>query len=424
MLEPRNLIPVAEALAKVMRFARPGGVETVRLDESYGRILAEDIRTDADVPAFDRSAFDGYAVRACDTAAASTEEPAVFEVTEDIPAGTVVSKPLGPGQAMRIMTGAPLPAGGDAVTMLESVEETERGGKRTITLTRSLKPGENVSSRGEEAKAGEVLIAKGGIIHPGTMALLASLGCHQVKVARKPVAGVITTGSELLEVDEPLRPGMIRNSNATMVCAQLLRSGALSRYYGKIKDDFESTLKAVRTMLEECDIVITTGGVAVGDYDHMPLVYRELGANILFDKIGMRPGSVTTVAELDGKLLFGLSGNPSACFVGFELFARPVIRTVLQSAKPHLTHTRAVLAEAFPKANPFTRFVRAKTEVRGGRLVAAPAGFDKSSAVITLPKANSLIVLPSGTRGFESGAEVDVLLLDDQEGAAEAWTET
>lgn len=426
MLEPRSLISVAEAIARVMRHASQfdTAAEVVRLDDSYGRMLADDIRTELDVPAFNRSAYDGYAIRACDTVAVSREQPVFFEVIEDVPAGRIAKQPLGPLQAMRIMTGAPVPKGADAVAMLEWTEESERDGKRVMTLKRSLKPNENLSLQGEEARAGETLIPKGVPIQPGTMALLASLGCHEVRVARKPIVSVMSTGSELLEVDEPAREGMIRNSNATMVCAQLTRSGAVARYHGKVKDDFDSCFEAVRSMLAESDLVITTGGVSVGDYDHMPLIYKKLGANVLFDKIGMRPGSVTTVAELDGKLLFGLSGNPSACFVGFELYVRPVIRTILGASKPHLGHARAVLDESYPKPNPFTRFVRAKTEIRGSRIVAAPAGFDKSSAVITLPKANSLIVLPGGSRGFERGTLVDVLLLEDQEGAPLPWTES
>lgn len=425
MLEPRSMISVAEALAKVMEHVPTGGgTELLPLDDCYGRMLAEDIRAEQDVPAFDRSAYDGYAVRSCDTAAASREQPACFEVVEDIPAGRIASRPLGPRQAMRIMTGAPLPAGGDAVAMLEWTDEQEREGKRVMTLKRPLRPGENVSLRGEEARAGDVLIAKGRPIHPGVMALLASLGCHHVYVARKPVVGVITTGSELLEVDEPPRAGMIRNSNAAMVRAQIMRSGASARYCGKIRDDFASLLAAVREMLAETDLIITTGGVSVGDYDYMPQVYRELGATVLFDKIGMRPGSVTTVAELNGKLLFGLSGNPSACFVGFELFVRPAVRKLLRAAKPYPAWARAVLSEPFPKPNPFMRFVRANTEIRGSQLVASSAGFDKSSAVISLANANSLIVLPGGTRGFERGAAVDVLLLDDQEGVEVPWLAT
>src|SRR5690606_31201504 len=168
---------------------------------------------------------------------------------------------------------------------------------------------------------------KGTYINPGIMALLATFGYDQVQVAKKPVIGIYATGSELLNVNEELAPGKIRNSNAYMIQAQLERAGGEAKLFGKLSDDFELCYEAIKNAIDEVDILITTGGVSVGDFDYLPSIYEKLGAEVLFNKIAMRPGSVTTVAQLNGKLLFGLSGNPSACYVGFELFVRPVFRT-------------------------------------------------------------------------------------------------
>ncbi|HWI46613.1 MAG TPA: molybdopterin molybdotransferase MoeA, partial [Rummeliibacillus sp.] len=230
-----------------------------------------------------------------------------------------------------------------------------------------------------------------------------------------------STGSELLEPNESLQPGKIRNSNAYMLMAQIERSGATSKYFGKLKDDLDLCIQVVEEALQEVDILITTGGVSVGDYDYLPAIYEAIGAKVLFNKVAMRPGSVTTVAERNGQLLFGLSGNPSACYVGFELFARPIIRTAFGNKLPHLRREEAVLGTDFKKANPYTRFVRASTYYENGQLVAVPSGFNKSSAVSSLVEANAFIVLPGGSRGYEKGMQVVVLLLEDLQGSEWPW---
>lgn len=420
-MEKRISISVSDAMARVMRHAGPGTTETVDLDQSLGRFLAQDAQAREDIPPFNRAAFDGYALRAADTIGAGHQHSQIFEIVEDVPAGTNAARPVGAFQAARIMTGAPIPSDCDGVVMLEWTEEYVEDGKRRMLLRHAIGSGDNISFQGEEASSGDVLISQGYPVHPGTVALLAALGYPQVLVSRKPLVGVMTTGSELMQIHEPLKAGMIRNSNASMIHAQIQRAGGLCKDYGTIPDDFMECLKTVKAMLAETDILISTGGVSVGDFDYMPQVYQELGATVLFNKIDMRPGSVTTVAELDGKLLFGLSGNPSACFIGFELFARPVIRAWLHAEKPYLPKVQAVLQEDFLKPNPFTRFVRAKTVIQGGQLQACPTGLDKSSAVISLAGANSMIVLPGGSRGHRKGSIVDVFLLDDQEGSDWPW---
>jgi molybdopterin molybdotransferase len=417
MLEKRTPIPVTEAIERVMKYAGEGEAETVRLEEAYGRYLAEELRADHDVPPFDRSPYDGFAIRAVDSAQAKLDNPVEFEVIETIGAGQVATKAVEPFQAVRIMTGAQIPAGCDAVVMLELAKQYERDGKTYMSIKRPFRPGDNISFQGEDAKKGDALVPKGTRINPGVQALLATFGYAKVKVARKPRIGIFATGSELLDVSDPLVPGKIRNSNAYMIQAQVVRSGAEPIYFGKLMDDLDTCFAAIQSALDQVGMLITTGGVSVGDYDYLPIIYKRLGAEVLFNKVAMRPGSVTTVAHLDGKLLFGLSGNPSACYVGYELFVRPVVRTRLFSTKPYLKKATATLMADFPKPNPFTRFVRSYVALEDGRLTVAPVGMDKSNIVTSLARANALMVLPGGTRGFAKGDTVEVWLLEDEEGS-------
>lgn len=421
MLEKRTPIPVGEAVKKIMAYQLEGSAEYISINESNGRFLAEDLKATHDVPHFDRSPYDGFAVRSADTKEASMENPAVFEVVDHIGAGHVTSKNIGPFQAVRIMTGAQMPEECDAVVMLELAKAYEEDGKNFMSIKRSYNSGDNVSFKGEDAKKGDSLVKKGTKINPGIQAILATFGYAEVPVAKKPVIGLFATGTELLEVHEPLQPGKIRNSNAHMITAQIERAGAEVIYYGKLPDEFDTCFNAVKEALSSVDMLITTGGVSVGDFDYLPGIYEKLGAEVLFNKVAMRPGSVTTVAQHEGKLLFGLSGNPSACYVGFELFARPIIRKMLFSEKPHLRKETAELVAEFPKANPFTRFVRTAVNYSGGRLVAAPSGVDKSNIVMSLAGANSLMILPGGTRGYGMGDIVEVLLLEDHEGSEWPW---
>ncbi|MEK3989229.1 MULTISPECIES: molybdenum cofactor synthesis domain-containing protein [Robertmurraya] len=421
MVEKRTPIQVGEAVKKVMSHSICGKQELVSINESYGRFLSEDLVATSDVPHFNRSPYDGFAIRSVDSAEASLSNPVEFEVVDHIGAGYVSNKEIGEFQAVRIMTGAQMPMNCDAVVMLELAKTSEKNGQPYMSIKRSYKPGDNVSFAGEDAKKGEVLVKRGTKINPGIQAMLATFGYKEVPVAKKPIIGLFATGTELLEVEDELQPGKIRNSNTHMIIAQIERSGAEVKYFGKLPDDFELCYESIESAIEEVDLLITTGGVSVGDFDYLPQIYKKLGADVLFNKVAMRPGSVTTVAHLDGKILFGLSGNPSACYVGFELFARPIIRTMLNCPKPHLRREKAVLEVDFPKANPFTRFVRSKLTITDGKLVAAPSGVDKSNIVMSLAGANSFIILPGGTRGYEAHTIVDVLLLEDHEGSEWPW---
>lgn len=421
MVEKRNPIAVSEAVKRVMDYAYTEKVEWVPLMEANERFLAENLAADQDVPSFDRSPYDGFAIRAVDSQKATKETPVSFKVVGEIGAGFVYEQEVQAFEAVRIMTGAPIPKGCDAVVMLELTKDEVRDGQTYMSINRSYEAGTNISYQGEDVRKGEVLIQKGQFINPGVIALLATFGYAEVPVFRKPVVGVIATGSELLEPGEPLQAGKIRNSNAYMMMAQIERAGATAKYFGQFSDDLDVCIEEVKKALTQVDILITTGGVSVGDYDYLPAIYEAIGATVLFNKVAMRPGSVTTVAALDGQLLYGLSGNPSACYVGFELFTRPIIRQSFGSTTPHLRREKAILGEDFTKANPFTRFIRATIDYNDGQLVATPSGFNKSSAVSSLATANAFIVLPGGSRGYEKDMPVDVLLLEDLQGSEWPW---
>lgn len=416
MIEKRKPIPVTEAIARLMNHIPSVKIESVPLQQAYGRILAENIVAKHDIPHFNRSAYDGFAIRSQDTDGASGESRISFRVVDHIGAGHVSKVIVGKHEAVRIMTGAALPEGADAVVMFEQARAGEDG---AFSVRKPFKPGENISFQGEDAKMGTKLIKAGSYIHPGTIAVLATLGYSRVQVTKKPIVGIIATGTELLDVNDELQQGKIRNSNGYMIEAQLQRMGIEFCSYGMQSDDLDQCYETVVRALSETDCLITTGGVSVGDFDFAPAVYKRLGAEVLFNKVMMRPGSVTTATVFNNQYLFGLSGNPSACFSGFELFVRPVLLRMMGCEKPYLQQTKAILTEDFLKPNPFTRFIRASYEFTANGPIVKPAGFNKSNAVTSVASGNSIIVLPSGTRGYEAGTEVNVLLLGTEEGVAE-----
>lgn len=399
-----------------MKLAIQTRAQEIELERALGYTLAEDVIATHAIPPFDKSPYDGFAFRSQDTEELSREAPGHFRVIETVPAGHRASREVRKGEAVRIMTGAEIPEGADCVAMFEICHPFQEKGEEWVTLKRSMSSQQNVIIKGSETRNGETLVQKGDIINPGIQALLATFGYKSVRVYQKPVIGVFATGTELLDVDAPMQPGKIRNSNAYMIMAQIERSGGESLYLGKLEDDFDTCYEAVKQALDKVDCLITTGGVSVGDYDLMPDIYAKLQANVLFNKVAMRPGSVTTVAEKEGQLLFGLSGNPSACYVGFELFAYPVLQAYLGRTKCYHKRIHATLGDDFKKPNPFARFVRGFISYHKGNVYVYPAGIDKSAVVTTLAKTNVLIQLQGGTRGYQKGDDVEALLLEEKEG--------
>lgn len=404
----RKPLPVSEAVERVISKIKTLPSERVSYTDSYGRILAEDLTATSDVPLFTKSAMDGFAIRASDAKGASGDNRIQFSAVEEVPAGSSSDYVLKENEAFRIMTGAEVPKSADAVAMFEQAKENADG----FTVRKEFSSEENMAMQGEECTEGEVIVPKGTIINPGTVATLATFGYSEAAVCRQPVVGIMSTGSELLEVDAPLERGKIRNSNSPMILSQLKRMNLKGRMYKLEADDLDTLQKRVEEMLAEVDVIITTGGVSVGDYDHLPELYERLGAEELFNKVGMRPGSVTTVSMIDDKPLFGLSGNPSACYTGFELFARPALMKMMGHDKIYAPVLTGKLDEDFKKANPFTRFIRAEVDYRDGELYAKPAGFNKSNAVTSIARSNGVIILPGGSKGYGTGDAVKVMMTD------------
>lgn len=409
-IEKRNPIPVREAINRVVSQDIYTKQIEVPLESSVNYILAEDIVATYEIPRFNKSPYDGFALRSKDTEGASGEHKVNFTVIDHIGAGSVSEKEVGPFEAVRIMTGAEMPKGADAVVMLEQTVEDEQ----SFTIRKSFNVNENVSLKGEETQIGDTVLNKGQQINPGAIAVLATYGYTQVKVFDKPSIGVIATGSELLEVGDDLEPGKIRNSNGPMIAALSQKFNLDVASYQIQEDDLKSSIQVVKEAMTKHDIVITTGGVSVGDFDYLPQIYDKINAEVLFNKIAMRPGSVTTVAVAEGKYLFGLSGNPSACFTGFELYVKPAVLHMMGATAIYPQMIQATLMEDLTKANPFTRFVRATATFNGKAMTVVPSGFNKSGAVVAIAHSNAMIMLPGGTRGYQKGYTVDVILTDSQ----------
>ncbi|MEK5417141.1 MULTISPECIES: molybdopterin molybdotransferase MoeA [unclassified Paenibacillus] len=407
----REALQVKEAQAKIIKYANPLESEDVSLDECCGRYLAEKVIAPHPFPAFNRSSMDGYAIIAGDTRNCVNGQVVWLEIVDNIPCGAVPAVDITPGTAARIMTGAQVPVGADAVVMLEVTERREEEGKTYVGIRKKLEANSNITPQGFELSQGDLVLPTGRLISAGDIAVLAAFGLHTVKVYRRPKVAIFATGTELLEVHEPLEPGKIRNSNSPMLEALVKETGGVPVMLGAIVDDLELARSKVQMALETYDFVITTGGVSVGDYDIMGDLVREQSGNMLFNKVTMRPGSVTTAAVRGGKLLLALSGNPGACFVGFQLFARPVISLMQSASQPFLPEWSATLGTDYKRVNNFTRFVRARLEIKDGSLFAYPALIDESSVTVTIKDSDCLIVVPPEEKGLSAGDKVTVIKL-------------
>lgn len=413
----RKPISVEEAIEAVHSRTKRGETEYVSIEDAHGRYLGENLVADHPIPAFDRAAMDGFAIVAADTEQASFEQPVHLTVIDSVAAGEVTSTSIASGQAIRIMTGAQIPQGTTAVIMLEHVQEstntnTENKSETTIRIHTPVNEGQHISYKGEDVQYGTTIAEAGRRISAGEMAMLATFGYSRVKVYRQPLIGIFVTGTELLSVAEPMQPGKIRNSNSYMLISQIKQLGAIPKYYGILEDDFDKCYIAIQKALTEVDLLITTGGAAVGDYDFVPALLQKLKAEVLFNKVAMRPGSVTTVAQKENKWIFGLSGNPSACYVGFELFVRPILKALLGANIKQLPKSKAIIEHDIEQKKKVTRFMRSFLKINGDKLTVSSIGVDKSGIASSLVKANALIIVPPNRGMIRKGEEVDVIWLD------------
>lgn len=405
-------LPVDEARQKVIETVRRTNKIVLPLAECDGVVLAEDVVADFDVPMFDRSMMDGFAVRSEDVRQAGIESPVALKVIEEIQAGVVPMREVRRGEAARIMTGAMIPEGADAVCRFEATGDGFRQGVETVHVLRSLESGANIARKGEDLPEGAAVLTEGMKIGPAEIAVLATFGYARVAVYRKPVIAILSSGTELIGVDEELKPGKIRNSNSYTVASLIRQAGGVPIILGPVKDDVEALTAEIESVLDRADMVVTTGGVSVGDYDLIPAVYDRLGAQTIFWKVQMRPGSPFRFAARSDTLFFGISGNPAACFVNMQLFVLPALRKMVGERRltAPLTNAKLVNASAITPIKQ-TRFLRATAFISGGQLLVSMASGQSSGMIGSLVGANCLIRLDGGKRLAE-GSDVPVMLYD------------
>src|SRR5882724_6158084 len=331
------MIPIAEAIEIVLSQAQHLGVESVQLKNSVGRILAEDIIADTDLPPFDRAQMDGYAVRAADV----SNTPARLRIVGESAAGAGWHHEMKTGEAVRIMTGAPVPAGADAVQQVELTREIDGGSQ--VEILEPVEPGRSIVKQAAEIKAGETVLRAGEDINAAMIATLASFGYAQVKVGRRPRVAVMATGSELVDVHKKPGADQIRDSNNYTIAAYASLAGAIVERWPLAGDDTEELKRQVKQAVETSDVLITSGGVSMGVYDFMKPALKELGAEIFFERVALRPGKPTVFARLGNTLVFGLPGNPVSVAVTFNLFARTALRAMQGAQQAELIEETAVL---------------------------------------------------------------------------------
>ena len=408
MADDDRLRTVDEHLAIVLDGI--GSIETIELTllDAQGLLLAEDIRADFPLPSFDNSAMDGYAVRAIDTRDASHEQPLNLQVVGDIAAGAKTRSGMGPGLAMRIMTGAPIPAGADAVIPLE---DTDRGVAR-VAIHRQVRTGECVRRAGEDLAAGAPALGAGAALGPQQLALLAALGRDRVTVRPRPRVIVLSTGSELIEVGQRPSFGEVIDSNSYMIAAAAKDAGADARRIGIVSDDHAKLLDALENQLLRADVLITTGGVSMGAFDVVKEALTELGT-VEFGRVAMQPGKPQGFGHIGNKVpIFCLPGNPVSSLVSFEVFVRPAIRKLLGKRQLQRSTVEAVALEGTKSAPGIRQYRRGvlHREAAGGYGVSFVGGAG-SHLIASLALSNCLVVIPEEETEVVAGAKVTVMPL-------------
>ena len=376
---------------------------TVSVRDALGLVLAADVIAGEAVPPFANTAMDGYAVRAADTA----DAPVRLHVVGDLPAGYAPTTPVGPGEAIRIMTGAPLPGGADAIVM---VERTARDGADGVMIEVAATAGDHVRPPGGDVEIGDEVFHSGDVLTPAHLGVLASLGYSEVSVYPRVRVGVISTGDELREGPGPLAPGQIRDSNRPMLLALVAEAGADAVDLGIGRDDEAAVTELFRAAAASCDVLVTSGGVSVGDYDVVKAVLDQIGA-LEWWQVAIKPAKPFAFGRIDGTPIFGLPGNPVSSHVSFELFARPALRTMMGHTNPNRPVVTARAGAAMSRrADGRIHFDRVRVHYEGDHYVAVRSGAQASNALAAMASANGLAVIPDGP-GLEPGDSVPVMLL-------------
>ncbi len=401
------MITVDQALARILSHIHPLGSEKVSLLEALGRVIAEEIYAHRDIPPLDNSGMDGYAVKTADIKGASSDRPVRLRVIEDLPAGFVSKKTLDTGQAIRIMTGAPIPKGADTVVQVEDTGK-ENG---DVLIFRSVPSGENIRRAGEDVKTGDRVITIGDFIRPAEVGMLASVGRSYVSVYQRPTVAILCTGEELVDVDGELQEGRIVSSNSYTLAAQVRECGAIPMQLGIAKDRKEEIEAKLRQGVR-ADVVISSAGVSVGDYDFVKDVLNNLGMQMVFWKVAMKPGKPLAFGTIGGKPVFGLPGNPVSSMVSFEQFVRPSLLKMMGHRQIFRTLVDAILREDVHKDPGRRHYIRAAVSFDGENYFATIAGAQGSGILRTMVKANGLVIIPEDREWVNAGEKVKVQLLD------------
>ena len=402
-----NSLSHVEAREILLNMVKPVLTETVDLSRCAGRILAQEIRALSDVPSFDRSPLDGYAFRSEDVKEASADNPVTLKVLEEIAAGDVAHFEITEGTASRIMTGAPIPEGADAVTMYEVTEFTDT----QVKIFRPAKPGENIVRTGEDVEKGTLLAKAGMKIDAGLAGTIAFQNIEFPAVYRKLKVGVISTGSELQNVGTALAPGKIYDSNSHTFVAACQSKGFDAVNYGIVQDTAEAISAKLENALTECDAVILTGGASVGDFDVTPEAMERCGAEILFRGVNLKPGMACAFAVKDGKLICGLSGNPASALTTFYVVALPALRKMAGETDCIPNEFTVTLADDFGKKSKGVRVLRGKLDLSTGEpALVIPSG--QGNVVISSAiGADCMAFVPAGSDPLPKGTKLKAFLM-------------
>jgi molybdopterin molybdotransferase len=405
------VISVDEALATVLDAVEPLGVERVPLLDALGRVLAQEVSSPRDIPGFDNSAMDGYAVRSADIAGATADKPVRLTVIETVPAGKMPSRTVQAGQAARTMTGAPVANGADAII---PVEQTREAGD-AVEILASAASHAFVRPRGEDVKQGEAVMAPGRLLGAADLGMLASLNRAMVGVYRRPRVAIVATGDELVDVDEAPTGAQVVNSSAYALSGAIRDAGGEAAILRVARD----TPAEVRERLTEAmafDAIFTTGGVSVGQFDHVKTVMDELGLKTLFHGVAQRPGKPLKFGTLGNRPVFGLPGNPVSTLVCFYLYAHPALLKMGGRREVGLPRVTAKCARDIKLAKGLTEFVRVKLERRDGEYVAMPTGNQGSGIFSSIARADGLLIGPAEKDQLRQGDSSQVLMLVAESG--------
>jgi molybdopterin molybdotransferase len=418
------MLSVEEALQKILAEVNVLEAESVPIMESLGQVLAEDVISDINVPPLDNSAMDGYAVRSEDIKGASEKTPKILRVIDMVLAGGISSKEVTPGTAIRIMTGAPIPPGADSVVQFEDTDDQKSKDypnqrAEQVNVFAETKTGQNIRLAGENVARGKVILKKDTVIRPAEMGLIASIGQSQVKVIRRPVVAVLSTGNELVEVDKPLPEGKIHDSNAYSIAGLVKRYGCIPKMLGIARDDEKELVEKLK-QAQDADIVLTTGGVSMGDYDMVKDILARDG-EMVFWKVRVKPGKPLAFGKIKGKDKngkeksiphLGLPGNATSCMVSFELFVRPALLKMMGKKNLVKPSVNAIIENTIKNDAGRRIYDRVIVEKRDGHYYARLTGPQGSGILTSMSLANGLVIIPEEQDIVNEGDIVQTLMLD------------